>query len=107
MPYRDKYVTDPAGKGQGYTDTDRNRGWGVEEWARRAGQGDYFDWVTANALLPAVHPNTNYVGIQKVDRTTVDEIAAISANFIAIQHKLDEANRGYNPLGLDPNALVF
>ena len=80
MTYREKYVADPDGQWQGYTDTDKNRSWGVEEWARRAGQGAYFDWVTANSLLPAVHPNTNYTGIQKVDRTTVQDIAVVSAN---------------------------
>ena len=105
--YRQAYVADPDGQWQGYSDTDQNRAWGVEEWAHRAGQGAYFDWVTANALLPAVHPNTNYTGIQKIDRTTVQDLAAIAANLTAVQTKLDEANGGNNPLGLAEGALVF
>ena len=105
--YREKFVTDPNGQWQGYTDTDQNRSWGVEEWARRAGQGTYFDWVTANALLPAVHPNTNYVGIQKVDRTTVQDIAVVAANLTAIQTTMEQVNAGNNPLGLANGALSF
>ena len=44
---------------------------GPAEWARRAGQGAYFDWVVANAILPAEDPNPDHTGIQKIDRTTV------------------------------------
>ncbi len=107
MTYRDKYVADPKGQWQGYTDTDKNRAWGVEEWARRAGQGAFFDWVTANSLLPAVHPNTNYTGIQKVDRTSVQDIALVSANLNAIQTTMDQVDNGNNPLGLATGALTF
>jgi hypothetical protein len=107
MTYRDKFVADPKGQWQGYTDTDKNRAWGVEEWARRAGQGAFFDWVTANSLLPAVHPNTNYTGIQKVDRTTVQDIALVSANLTAIQTTMDQVDNGNNPLGLANGALTF
>ncbi|MGZ4961100.1 MAG: PA14 domain-containing protein, partial [Limisphaerales bacterium] len=107
MTYRANYVADPKGQWQGYTDTDKNRSWGVEEWARRAGQGAYFDWITANALLPAVHPNTNYTGIQKVDRTTVQDIAMVSANLTAIQTTMDQVDNGNNPLGLATGALTF
>ena len=107
MTYRENYVADPKGQWQGYTDTDQNRAWGVEEWSRRAGQGALFDWVTANALLPAVHPNTNYTGIQKVDRTTVQDIALVSANLTAIQTTMDQVDNGNNPLGLVTGALTF
>ena len=34
-----------------------DRAWGVQEWARRAAQGAFFDLVAANALLPSEHPN--------------------------------------------------
>jgi hypothetical protein len=105
--YRQKFVADPTGQWQGYTDTDTDRAWGVEEWARRAGQGAYFDWVTANALLPSVHPNTNYTGIQKVDRTTVQDISQIAANLTAIQSGIEHVNSGNNPVGLANGALVF
>lgn len=107
LTYRDKYVADPNGQWQGYTDTDKTRAWGVEEWARRAGQGAYFDWISANSLLPAVHPNTNYTGIQKVDRTTVQDIVLVSASLQAIQTKVDEVNNGNNPLGLENGSLSF
>jgi hypothetical protein len=107
MTYREKYVANPEGQWQGYTDTDKNRRWGVEEWARRAGQGAYFDWVTANALLPAQHPNTNYTGIQKVDRTTVQDIAVVAANLSAIQATIEQVNNGNNPLGIANGALAF
>jgi len=107
MTYRQKYVADPKGQWQGYTDTDKKRAWGVEEWARRAGQGAYFDWITANAILPAQHPNTNYTGIQKVDRTTVQDIAVVAANLVAIQTTMEQVNKGNNPLGLADGALAF
>jgi hypothetical protein len=107
MTYRQKYVADPSGQWQGYTDTDPNRGWGVEEWAHRAGQGAYFDWVSANSLLPAVHPNTNYTGIQKIDRTTVLDVQEIAANLNAIESKIDDVDNGNNPLGLARSALTF
>jgi hypothetical protein len=107
MTYREKYVSNPDGQWQGYLDTDKNRAWGFEEWARRAGQGAFFDWVTANALLPARHPNTNLTGIAKVDRTTVKDIALISGNFAAIQAKVEEASAGNNPLGIAKGTILF
>jgi len=107
LTYRSKFVADPRGQWQGYLDTDPNQAWGADEWARRAGQGAFIDWVTANALLPAVHPNTNYTGIQKVDRTTVSDIATISGNFVAIQQTMDQVDHGDNPLGLHNGALSF
>ncbi len=107
MTYRASYVEDPDGQWQGYVDNNQTRAWGVDDWARRAGQGTYFDWVTANALLPAVHPNTNFTGIQKIDRTTVTEVGIVAANLVAIQDKVDEADGGKNPLGLANGALVF
>lgn len=107
LTYRGKYVEDPTAQWQGYTDSNKDRGWGVQEWARRAGQGAYFDWVTANALLPAKHPNTTLEGIQKVDRTANDDIAVVSANLNAVQRTFDQANEGYNPLGLAGNVVPF
>lgn len=107
LTYRDKYVADPNSQWQGYTDSNADRAWGVEEWSRRAGQGAYFDWVTANALLPSVHPNSTLEGIQKVDRSTTADIAVISANLNSVQSTVDQANKGYNPLGLARGAQVF
>lgn len=107
LTYRNKYVEDPTAQWQGYTDSDPERAWGVQGWARRTGQGAYFDWIMANALLPAVHPNTTLEGIQKVDRSTNPDIAVISANLNAIQSTFDQANQGYNPLGLPGTTVPF
>ncbi len=115
LTYREKYVEQPEAQWQGYTDSNKDRAWGVQDWARRAAQGAYFDWVTANALLPSVHPNDTLEGIQKVDRHANTDIAVISANLNVIQTTVDQSNKGYNPLGLsgnvvpmdiDPNFLV-
>lgn len=107
LTYREKYVEDPTAQWQGYTDSNPDRAWGVEEWARRAGQGAYFDWVMANALLPAVHPNDRLEGIEKVDRKANADIAVISANLNAIQNTFDQANKGQNPLGVAANVVPF
>ena len=107
LTYRDRYVAEPDSQWQGYLDSDRRRAWGVEGWARRAGQAAYFDWVTANALIPEVHPNSSYTGIRKVDRTTVKDIAVISANMNTIQLTFENANDGYNPLGIAGNTVPF
>ncbi|MGB1130506.1 MAG: hypothetical protein ACPG4K_10680, partial [Haloferula sp.] len=107
LTYRERYVADPDAQWQGYTDSNPNRAWGVDEWSRRAGQGAYFDWVTANALLPAEHPNSQLEGIQKVDRTTNADISVVSANLGAIQRTVDQADRGYNPLGIAAGAQMF
>lgn len=107
LTYRQRFVETPEAQWQGYTDTNPDRAWGVEEWARRAGQGAYFDWITANALLPAVHPNETLEGIQKVDRASNADIAVISANLNAIQQTYDHANGGKNPLGIGRDAVPF
>ncbi|MFT5105054.1 MAG: hypothetical protein ACI9UA_000672 [Pseudoalteromonas tetraodonis] len=109
LTYRDAYVADPTAQWQGYIDPvdDGDRAWGVEGWSRRAGQGAYFDWITANALLPAEHPNEELEGIRKIDRTTNEDIPVISANLTYIQSVFDQANDGFNPLGLAPDAVPF
>ncbi len=107
LTYREKYVEDPNAQWQGYTDSNEDRAWGVQEWARRAGQGAYFDWITANALLPSLHPNENLEGIQRVDRSVNSDITVISANLNAVQTTFDQANAGENPLGIARDALVF
>ncbi len=105
--YREKFVLEPSAQWQGYRDSNPDRAWGVEGWARRAGQGAYFDWVTANAILPSEHPNGDLEGVQKVDRQTVKDIYVVSANMNSIQTTFDQANNGYNPLGLSSDAVVF
>jgi len=107
LTYRMNYVDDPSGQFQGYKDTDTSRAWGLSEWAHRAGSAAFFDWVAANAILPATDPNTNHAGIEKIDRTTVSEIDEIISGLEGIQSQVDKANNGLNPLGLAKNAVPF
>ncbi|MBL4671562.1 MAG: hypothetical protein JKX81_04825 [Arenicella sp.] len=109
LTYRDKYVEDPAGQWQGYKDTaaQQDRAWGLDGWSRRAGQGAYFDWLAANAILPAVDPDQTNEGIAKIDRTTVIELAQIASQFGAIQGQVDKADAGLNPLGLAKGLIPF
>lgn len=105
MTYRSKYSGDPQKQWKGYKDDDPDRAWGVYEWGVRAGQGAFFDWVVANAVLPA-EDNINE-GIQKVDRTTVMELNEIPGSFAEIQARVNNADAGLNPLGLVSNAIPF
>lgn len=107
LTYRLKYVEDPAGQWQGYSDTDTTRSWGVDEWGMRAGMGAYFDWVMANAILPATDPNPAHTGIDKIDRTTVKELVEIASGFSAIERQMDQADQGLNPLGLAQGVVPF
>lgn len=83
------------------------RKWGTDEWATRAGQGAYFNWVTANSILPESDPDPTHEGIEKVDRTTVPELDEVVAQATAIQLTLDNADARLNPLGLAKGALSF
>jgi hypothetical protein len=107
LTYRLNYVDDPAGQYQGYKDTDSERAWGVSEWAHRAGSAAFFDWVIANAILPATDPNTNHTGLTRIDRTTVLEIGEIVSGYDSVQNQVDKADTGLNPLGLAKNAVPF
>jgi predicted outer membrane repeat protein len=105
LTYRERFDEDPENQWQGYKDVDSDRAWGVAGWASRAGQGTYFDWVVANALLPDTDPS--HSGLQKVDRTTVMETREIAGSFNEIQAKLDMADLGLNPLGVAKDAVPF
>lgn len=105
LTYRSAYVENPEGQWQGYKDVDEDRAWGFDEWADRAGQAAYFDWVVGNAILPSV--DNDQTGIQKIDRTTVLELREIASSALQIQTQLDEANSGLNPLGLATNVVPF
>jgi hypothetical protein len=107
LTYRAKYVDNPEGQYQGYKDTRSDRSWGVTEWARRAAQGAYFDWLVGNAILPGTDPNPNHTGIQKIDRQTVTELDQIIAEHDQIQTHLDNGDAGLNPLGLAKDAIPF
>lgn len=113
LTYRRQFKADENAGWQALRDgkrndsTGRTRHWGTDQWACRAGQGAFFHWVTANSLLPAKDPNPNHEGIQKIDRTTVPELAEIVAHANSIQQTLDTADARMNPLGLRTGAISF
>jgi len=107
LTYRSRYVEDPDGQWQGYTDTDTDRAWGVDGWARRAGQGALFDWITANALLPSADTNLEHNALNKIDRSTVTAIQTLASELGEIQSQYDSANNGLNPLGLSQDIVPF
>ncbi|MBN2808532.1 MAG: FG-GAP repeat protein [Deltaproteobacteria bacterium] len=104
LTYRQFYEENSEDRWQGYPDNTADRDWGVDDWARRAGQGALFDWVVGNALLP---PESSEEGIQKVDRTTVMELAEIASEYLAVETQLDKADAGLNPLGLAAEVMPF
>ncbi len=85
--------------------TGRIRRWGFDDWSARGGQMAYYNWITANAILPD-EDNVNE-GIQKIDRTTVPELDELAATGAAIQRRMDSVDYGLNPLDLTPDSLVF
>lgn len=87
--------------------TGLTRRWGTDEWAARAGQGAYFHWVSANAMLPDKDTNPAHTGIQIIDRTTVPEISEIVSSALGIQATLDAQSAHLNPLGLAKGAMAF
>lgn len=108
--YRSRYVAEPDGQWQGYTDTDEDRAWGVEGWARRSGQAAYIDWVTANALIPSEDTENQGIvneSLKRIDRSTVTSINRISKGLGQIQQTYDNANDGLNPLGLADGVVPF
>ncbi|HWT16214.1 MAG TPA: hypothetical protein VN581_10560 [Patescibacteria group bacterium] len=107
LTYRAAYVDDPNGQWQGYEDTNDQRSWGLSEWGRRSGMAAYFDWATANAVLPDEDPDPAHVGIKRIDRKTVTEIDEIAAHYASIQGQVDKADAGLNPLGLARGVVPF
>ncbi|MEM1080437.1 MAG: hypothetical protein AAGH65_02535, partial [Pseudomonadota bacterium] len=107
LTYRSQYVEDPAGQFQGYTDTDPERAWGLSEWGRRAGMGAYFDWVTANSILPPEELDPTKVGIRQIDRRSIAEIGEIASHYDEVQGQVDKADAGLNPLGLATGVVPF
>jgi hypothetical protein len=95
--------------------TDTNRCWDVDGWAARAGQGAYFDWAVANSLLLDTVTNLMQVGaddapatgLNVIDRDHVQAIGEVAAALGDIQSRLDRADAGMNPLGLDENTIPF
>jgi len=85
--------------------TGQTRHWGTDEWASRVYQGAYYNWVSANAMLPDIDSVNE--GIQKIDRTTVPEIKELitSANQVFSLSSYEQAH--LNPLGLTADAMAF
>ena len=83
------------------------RYWGLDHWATRTGQGDYLNWVVGSAILPAVDPDPTHEGIQKIDRTTVPELAELAALGSDLQTALDNAEGGLTPLGLPQGSVAL
>ena len=72
--------------------------WGTADWASRAGQGAYFDWVTVNTLLPT-EAESEDAQLGKLDRMSVPELNELADLGGAIQARLDSAAAGVNPVG--------
>lgn len=87
--------------------TSVTRNWGVDNWAVRGGQGAFFHWLSASAMLPETDPDPTHEGIQKIDRSTVVEIGEIAVQGEAIQRLLNNADQHLNPLGLSDGAIPF
>jgi len=51
--YRQSYTEGAGDLFPGYQDSNTNRGWGVGQWAARAGVGALCNWMLGNSLLPA------------------------------------------------------
>jgi hypothetical protein len=106
LTYRSRYQENAANEWGGYYDSNTNRAWGVSEWGMKAGLAAYFDWVTANAILPHQDTNAADIGtIAQVDRTTVTELGQIASTAGDIQSQLDNADQGLNPLGVSKDII--
>ncbi|WP_309384673.1 hypothetical protein [Cerasicoccus frondis] len=106
LEYRDRYTGNPSGQWQGYKDTDTERAWGVDEWGRRTAQGALANWVVGNAILPEEDTEDTDL-LAKVDRTTVDELYALSSVVTELERTIARYDRGLNPLGIDSRATPF
>ncbi len=74
--------------------------WGVTDWATRAGQGAYFDWILGNTMLA----ESNARGV-KINRESQVELHQLPSLFDELQRSVDEVNAGLNPLGLPEDAI--
>lgn len=106
LTFRKHYSHAPAGQWQGYKDSNPQRAWGMDEWARRAGQAAVLDWALGNALLP-YEDTTATAGVDKIDRQTVTSLAALPAALSEIDALVANADSGNNPFGLASDAISF
>jgi hypothetical protein len=107
LTHRQSYQDNPAAGWSHFRDSKANRHWGLDEWSSRAGQGSYYHWIVANALLPDKDTDPNHTGVQIIDRTTVASLRELPAANETMQSTVDSANAHLNPLGLSPGAIAF
>jgi hypothetical protein len=88
-------------------DSDTNRAWGTAEWGSRVGMGAYFDWLTANSLLPSDDTDPTHSGIKIIHRSNIPELPELVELGNRVQQQVDFADAGLNPLGLAPDAVPF
>lgn len=96
--YRSRYVEEPDGQWQGYTDSDADRAWGVG-LGTPCGAGGLYGWLTANAILPAedaLHGAASEIipgdtAIRQVDRSTVTGLASICTEYARIETVVADA----------------
>jgi hypothetical protein len=87
------------------SNTGKTRHWGVDEWSSRAFQGTYYNWVSANAMLPDV--DSAHEGIEKIDRTTVPELNELVSSATNLLSLTATLQAHMNPLGLAHDAMAF
>lgn len=112
LAHRRAYKDDPAAGWSQFRDqtpantsTGETSHQGMDEWVSRGTQGAFIHWAVANAILPA--QDNYHSGVQKIDRTTVPELAELPSEASAFQTAIDNANAHLNPLGLSPDAIAF
>ena len=103
--HRDRYIHGESDSWEFAEDDLEGRAWGVDEWATRGHLGAYFDWLTANALLPS--RQAGETGIRIIDREGTPELREIADAARRIQRTSDQSDVGLNPLGLADNAIPF
>ena len=92
----------------GIRDDRADRAWGVGEWAARAGMGAFYNWAVCNSLLPTNGaPRAVEGDLRAVNRSTVAALPALTGQFRALQRAADNADQGFNPLGLARDAVPF
>jgi hypothetical protein len=112
LSFRQSYKDDPAAGWSSFRDSKGNNTQtgvtsrqGLDEWVSRGTQGAFFHWAVANALVPDV--DNSHSGVQKIDRSTVPEIAQLATAASSLQTTIDNANAHINPLGLSPGSIAF
>ena len=84
---------------------------GYGEWAVRGALGAFYNWATANSILPDDPTNavTHFTdqSIKTVDRGTCTSLKPLGAAVATLERKLNDLDAGVNPLGLSPDTVPF